>query len=451
MSKLYRVHVHDYADQGRWLASADFPGKRPTQAQIDAAFPVLATPGRYEVRVNPVRPDGEEVYGWAHLQGEPWFRDGDGWTIKGYGADPGWHVSSDYLRSTPRAEAEKLYSLGTPGGLPPLPDEAWQRRCPVHPGNDHSGDCQWCQDVLAGRPITLDRTRAAMFGACTDCGCTLGPNGEHPVENADGNPYAQFTPEHRVWAKATEHGQAAASWAISYNDKRRCREVLTGIREGDPAVLDSIHSPAGDLSDGGDYTEADLLEDAGWVPHDGTALRDELTEQYQARVPEAFWHQVERDCIGQLKADPGDLNGIMEMDHVIAVDADGIVTEPSGSYAPELIMYTDEDDQDTDKNDAGLHEQAKAAGWQLLTGYSGQWRYSGPVMHPSEHVGGRLADHILENPGEYVVTEVTALGPTEDDDDAEPAGWAICYREPEQPDYEQMAGEHSEAHLTGGE
>jgi hypothetical protein len=67
MSKSYRVHIHNHGEQGRWMAQADF-AKRPTQEQIDAAFPVLAEPGRYEVRVNIVQGENE-IAGWAWLQG----------------------------------------------------------------------------------------------------------------------------------------------------------------------------------------------------------------------------------------------------------------------------------------------------------------------------------------------------------------------------------------------
>lgn len=68
MAKSYRVHVHDHNDQGRWLAQHDFT-KRPTREQIEAAMPQLAEPGRYEVNLNLVRPDGEEVRASSWLQG----------------------------------------------------------------------------------------------------------------------------------------------------------------------------------------------------------------------------------------------------------------------------------------------------------------------------------------------------------------------------------------------
>lgn len=329
----YRVHIHDYADQGRWLAEQEFPS-RPTREQVTAAFPVLSTPGRYEVRLG-LLSGADEIHAGGWLQGEP-------------------------------------------------------------------------------------RTGPAT---CADCGCTHpDPAGAPP--HSDGNPYAQYTPEHRVWAKAQQHGQAAASWAVTYSDKARCREVLTGIRDGDPAVLDSIHAPVGDLSDGGDYTEDDLMADAGWVPHDGTALRSELAEQYAADVVTAFWHQVERDCIAALKTEPDELNDLMDIDHVISVDGDGIVTDASGVYAPELLMPVTSDGQILAQHEADYTDQARRQGWQLLSGWTGQSGYRGPVMHSSEYVGGGLARHILETPGQYVVTTVET-----DDDDEQAAGWVVLFRE----------------------
>ena len=61
----YRVTVYDHAGQGRWLAQQEFP-KRPTQEQINAAFPVLAEPGRYEVRLG-LLSGGDEIHagGWV--------------------------------------------------------------------------------------------------------------------------------------------------------------------------------------------------------------------------------------------------------------------------------------------------------------------------------------------------------------------------------------------------
>ena len=85
---------------------------------------------------------------------------------------------------------------------------------------------------------------------------------------------------------------------------------------------------------------------------------------------------------------------------------------PTVAYAPELFGV----------DDSELQAQASAAGWAgLLTGYTGQCGYNGPVMHPSEYVGGGLERDILADPGWYVVTAVV------DDADWEAYGWAVAY------------------------
>jgi hypothetical protein len=80
------------------------------------------------------------------------------------------------------------------------------------------------------------------------------------------------------------------------------------------------------------------------------------------------------------------LSDLMEFDHPITVTDDGRVTDgPANLYAPNLY----DDDLDSDS-------------WELLNGYSGQDRYAGPIMHPSEFIGGGMARDILDTPGTYV-------------------------------------------------
>lgn len=109
--------------------------------------------------------------------------------------------------------------------------------------------------------------------------------------------------------------------------------------------------------------------------------------------------------------DPDKLNDLMQFDHVIEVHEDGTVTEPSGIYAPDVY------DHDTDNPAVEGFRDDK---WELLNGFSGQYSYSGPVMHPSEYIGGGLARYILETPGIYVAVVVRDIG---NDDDA---GWAVA-------------------------
>ena len=107
------------------------------------------------------------------------------------------------------------------------------------------------------------------------------------------------------------------------------------------------------------------------------------------------------------------LNDIMEFDHVIRVYEDGTVTEPEGIYAPESVDVATVDEPDA------------VEGWSLLPGFSMQYSYPGALMHPSEYIGGGLADYILSHPGLYVAVIVNDYEPDSDD----VAGWAIAYRE----------------------
>lgn len=91
---------------------------------------------------------------------------------------------------------------------------------------------------------------------------------------------------------------------------------------------------------------------------------------------------------------------------------------------PEEIQYVDLD------ADGGAPDPIAPDGWEYLTGFTGQYSYNGNTMHPSEFIGGRLADHILSNPGYYVAVEIDALdwsieGTT--DIHAEPIGWGILH------------------------
>lgn len=107
-----------------------------------------------------------------------------------------------------------------------------------------------------------------------------------------------------------------------------------------------------------------------------------------------------------------ELQRIAEFDHVFTVTPAGAVVDgPRGIYAPEYYDDT-------------TAAELTGAGWEALTGYTGQYGYSGPHMHASEFIGGRLARDILETPGAYVVV-VVAVMPDTEDDDPEPAGWAV--------------------------
>ncbi len=79
------------------------------------------------------------------------------------------------------------------------------------------------------------------------------------------------------------------------------------------------------------------------------------------------------------------LNEIMSFDHVIRVDEFGQVHDAPDVYPP--LLYGDD-----------VYDSQ----WRLLRGWSRQFGYFGPMMHPSEFIGGALERFILETPGYYV-------------------------------------------------
>jgi hypothetical protein len=84
---------------------------------------------------------------------------------------------------------------------------------------------------------------------------------------------------------------------------------------------------------------------------------------------------------------------------LVTVHRDGRVTVETGRAdapsSPDLTADSDDDGQHTAHTDPDLIRQAERAGWQLVTGASGQYGYGGPCFHASEFIGGGLARHIL--------------------------------------------------------
>jgi hypothetical protein len=107
------------------------------------------------------------------------------------------------------------------------------------------------------------------------------------------------------------------------------------------------------------------------------------------------------------KVTPDNLSQEMDFDHVIRVDENGNVTYP-------------------DINTPELFDDEVSSGWTLLDGYSGQYMYSGPIMHSSEFIGGRMAKDILTTPGIYVAL-VNYLSDNEIDDAID--GWAVAKKD----------------------
>jgi hypothetical protein len=127
------------------------------------------------------------------------------------------------------------------------------------------------------------------------------------------------------------------------------------------------------------------------------------------------------------------LNDAIDFDSPFRITETGEL-EPVYVYAPRV-----EHDETDEYTIDGIPRKSQSTWEAFSTGYSGQDRYRGPVMHASEYIGNRLADDILNTPGVYLVTAVEA--PCYDTDtpcfpdepnycqengcDAEPAGWIV--------------------------
>ena len=125
---------------------------------------------------------------------------------------------------------------------------------------------------------------------------------------------------------------------------------------------------------------------------------------------------------------PEHLNAHMEFDHVIQVFENGsVVDDVAAVWAPEVY----------DNSPEGGPEDIAVSGegWTLERGWTGQYSYSGPVMHDSEFIGGDLAEHILSTPGYWVAVVVS--GPGCDDENCSGScdngcddsyGWVVLHR-----------------------
>lgn len=142
-----------------------------------------------------------------------------------------------------------------------------------------------------------------------------------------------------------------------------------------------------------------------------------------------------------------DLNQLMEFGHLVQVwSGDGHTylsdqhdrghTWPSTQPEEAIAIYGEDPDDEQLK-------EAMPLGWDLVTGYTGQYGYRGPAMHDSEYIGGRLAEAILEHPGFYQTsyidwyTTVDQLTEQQFHDDVEfssephPEGWVVAYYGPD--------------------
>lgn len=127
------------------------------------------------------------------------------------------------------------------------------------------------------------------------------------------------------------------------------------------------------------------------------------------------------------------LRDMMEIDCAVRVDRDGNVSLAETVKLPEVI------------NSDGELSSPDGTEWVVLEGYSGQYSYNGPVMHPSEYIGGKLAKDILAVPGTYVCLVVEADCDDSCSDDCGhpfPEGWIVATVEESHEDADVVCHDH---------
>jgi hypothetical protein len=118
----------------------------------------------------------------------------------------------------------------------------------------------------------------------------------------------------------SEHGRNAADWwrqdaiggRVWGDGQRMARDVLQGLEDGDPAVLDSLPGPdlSGQFADG--YSSRDLLRDLGVKDGDASfweGLTDELFTAYETSYSNAVSDAVEGYCRQALGVYPHTVDG----------------------------------------------------------------------------------------------------------------------------------------------
>jgi hypothetical protein len=180
------------------------------------------------------------------------------------------------------------------------------------------------------------------------------------------------------------------------------------------------------------------IPDHLWHPAKAKASRD--GSSISAVTRDLLEHYLDRGT--DMRVTPDTLNSRVDFDCVFRVHLDGTLTPEPAVWAPEISLPVDAEGYLLPDADAEAHRQAQADGWTLMTGYSGQDRYSGPLMHSSEYLGGGMARDVLETPGLYVLIAVECDQVDDCDDCAEtgncvdhsrePAGWAVAYRHDEE-------------------
>lgn len=87
----------------------------------------------------------------------------------------------------------------------------------------------------------------------------------------------------------------------------------------------------------------------------------------------------------------------IEFHSVYESDGNGNVWVRDDIPTPEMEPGNPQSDGTFSEPEISAHA-IESYGWDLLTGFTGQYSYNGPVMHDSETLSGGLWGHILDTP-----------------------------------------------------
>lgn len=115
----------------------------------------------------------------------------------------------------------------------------------------------------------------------------------------------------------------------------------------------------------------------------------------------------------------GELVNAVEFDHPFTI-RDGAVLDVPGVWAPTASSSENED---------GVWSEAEldSTDWTLVShGWTGQFGYSGPVMHNSEFIGEGIAERLAELAEDYHAFAVLAVDCEALDGERELDGWVVA-------------------------
>lgn len=123
----------------------------------------------------------------------------------------------------------------------------------------------------------------------------------------------------------------------------------------------------------------------------------------------------------------------MRLDDALSLDSGAVIhvtDDGSLSFHPEIdtptvALFIGGLDTDLVLQDEYEREYSTRE-WVPETGWTGQYGYNGSVMHDSEFVGGRIADHVLSTPGYWKAVPADHYAP---DEDAVSEGWVLLHKE----------------------